>query len=48
MAPSMTMMSDVDRACSMASPSVIVPARTAQIPGIVNIMPEDQVDGIQC
>jgi hypothetical protein len=30
--PSRTMMSDVDRACSMASPSVIVLAHTAQIP----------------
>lgn len=34
--PSRTMMSDVDRACSMVSPSVIVPAHTAQIPNMIN------------
>ena len=34
--PSRTMMSDVDKACSKASPSVIVPAHTAQIPNIIN------------
>jgi len=36
--PSRTTMSDVDRACSMASPSVVVPAHTAQIPNMINTM----------